>query len=303
MKYSHSSKHRKSCPRDQDHLSQMGYRLRTSRCTLAWSIADAAKYFQVTERTWHNWESGAHRIPFAVYKLCRVLAHLELPGAAWAGWSFQAGKLITPEGREIQPKDGAWWSLLVRNANAFLSAYQETKRLRILLGDAASSAVAAPVQKTGAAGLSHGAADAGLVPSKTSLQVLNMDSSQDDVIMPSWPILYDSPTPLTPLHAPKPITSASALTPSFALPWTPTCGVRLSYQRPQQGPHRIPLAQPQQSSVSWSQRQNPPSSPEPKRKPFMSETKPNADAHAGSTNAMTAAATAAKLATTTGGTV
>ena len=66
-----------------------------ARCSMAWSVAVAAKYFQVTERTWHNWETGSHRIPFAVYKLCRVLARLELPGDAWAGWSFQGGLLVT----------------------------------------------------------------------------------------------------------------------------------------------------------------------------------------------------------------
>ena len=103
MNYSHSSKHRKSCAHDPDYRAQLGFRLRTARCNMGWSIADAAKYFQVTERTWHNWENGTHRIPFAVYKLCRVLARLELPGDAWAGWSFQGAVLITPEGRQIHP--------------------------------------------------------------------------------------------------------------------------------------------------------------------------------------------------------
>ncbi len=130
MKYSSRSKHRKSCQHDPDYRAQIGYRLRTARCTLGWSIDDAAKYFQVTDRTWHNWESGAHRIPFAVIKLCRVLARLELPGNAWAGWSFQGGVLVTPEGRVIEPKDSSWWSLMVRNAKSFTVVYWENVRLR-----------------------------------------------------------------------------------------------------------------------------------------------------------------------------
>lgn len=100
---------------------------------MGWSVDDAAKYFQVTARTWHNWEIGAHRIPFAVYKLCRVLAYFELPGDAWAGWSLQGGGLMTPEGRIIKPHEGSWWSLLVRNARAFRTLYDQNVRLRVEL--------------------------------------------------------------------------------------------------------------------------------------------------------------------------
>ena len=139
MKYSHKSSHRKTCPHDPDHRAQLGYRLRTARCNMGWSIADASKYFQVTERTWHNWESGLHRIPFAVYKLCRVLARLELPGQAWAGWSFQGNALVTPEGRHIEPKDSSWWSLMVRNAQSFSAAYNEASRLRLLVAQLAAA--------------------------------------------------------------------------------------------------------------------------------------------------------------------
>src|ERR1035437_3457040 len=101
MKYSHSSKHRKNCPHDPQTRAQLGQRLRYARLKLGWSIEAAGKYFQVTERTLHNWENGTHRIPFAVYKLARLLARLELPGAAWAGWRIEGDQLITPESRII----------------------------------------------------------------------------------------------------------------------------------------------------------------------------------------------------------
>jgi len=139
MKYSHKSTHRKTCPHDPDYRAQLGYRLRTARSGMGWSIADAAKYFQVTERTWHNWESGAHRIPYAVYKLCRVLARMELPGEGWAGWSFQGNALITPEGRTIEPRDSSWWSLLCRRAAGFDELYKENARLRHAADQAAQS--------------------------------------------------------------------------------------------------------------------------------------------------------------------
>lgn len=129
MKYSKASRGHKSCHHDPDHRAQLGHRLRAARCAMGWSVGDAAKYFQVTERTWHNWEIGAHRIPFAVYKLCRVLSNCELPGDAWAGWSFQGGGLMTPEGRIIKPHEGSWWTLMVRSARLFHTVYRENIRL------------------------------------------------------------------------------------------------------------------------------------------------------------------------------
>jgi hypothetical protein len=271
----------------------MGYRLRTSRCTLAWSIADAAKYFQVTERTWHNWESGAHRIPFAVYKLCRVLARLELPGAGWAGWSFQGGKLITPEGRQIEPRDGAWWSLLVRNANAFMSAYNEARRLRLLLGSA-TGADAATFERQ--AQRAESGAAAGLVSYTTNGICNNSKSSQDDVIIESWPILCDFLPPSTPLHAPRPNPSGSALTPSFALPWTSTCAVQLTTQRPAPGPHLVKsLATQRQNDIKMNPSSHPQSSPEPKSRRNTNGKKQNLSVGLIPSNALTSAATAAKL--------
>lgn len=133
MKYSHRSNYRKTCPHDPETRAQLGQRLRYARLKLGWSVEDAGKYFQVTDRTWHNWEHGSHRIPYAVYKLARVLARLELPGEGWTGWRLEGNQLITPEGRQITPQDGSWWSLLVRRAAGFDAAYNEADRLRMLL--------------------------------------------------------------------------------------------------------------------------------------------------------------------------
>jgi hypothetical protein len=262
---------------------------------MGWSIEDAAKYFQVTERTWHNWESGVHRIPFAVYKLCRVLARLELPGDAWAGWSFQGSTLITPEGRQIAPKDSSWWSLMVRNAQSFSAAYNEATRLRLLVAqlEAAADDSGRQAQRAG-----NGAA-AGLVTSKTNRNDNNNPTSnqrQNDIIIESWPTLYDFPTPSTPLHAPKPTTSESALTPSFVSPWMPICGVKLTLQRPKPGPHL-----PQTGEVKIHLKQVPgnlPSSPEPKSKP--STRNENACSHASAMPVQ--AAKPAKQASTSRGT-
>lgn len=50
---------------------------------------------------------------------------MELPGKQWAGWHFSRGKLVTPEGWTISGSEGAWWSLLVRQARAFGQLYRE----------------------------------------------------------------------------------------------------------------------------------------------------------------------------------
>lgn len=305
MKYSHSSKHTKSCRHDPDTRAQLGFRLRYARLRLGWSIVEAGKYFQVTERTWHNWETGSHRIPFAVYKLARILSRYELPGKAWAGWRFEADQLITPEGRQITPQDGAWWSLLIRQARCFRSAYDDVNRLRILLDK--TTGLSAPGLSTGVARALAGAG--GLVPYKTTAQTSLPPSEnrhQNDVIMAAWPIHSDSPTPLTPLHAPRPTTSAFPSTPSFASPWTPTCAIRLTLQRPPANLPRPANAHLKQLSANQPHLANPalsspPSSPEPKSRPATKPKNGSAKpSQAGS--AKTAAAKAAKLASAPRGT-
>lgn len=82
-------------------------------------LPSCAKFLHVTERTLHNWESGKHDIPYATFKLLRLMSGLELPGKSWAGWTFTGGKLWSPEGRSFEGTDGSWWSLLVRQARLF----------------------------------------------------------------------------------------------------------------------------------------------------------------------------------------
>lgn len=51
----------------------------------------------------------------------------------WAGFSFKGGRLVTPEGRELEPQDLAWLSLTAAQA-------QEWRRL---MEDASSSKIRA----------------------------------------------------------------------------------------------------------------------------------------------------------------
>ena len=303
MKYSHRSNYRKTCPHDPETRAQLGSRLQYARKRLGWSIEDAGKYFQVTDRTWHNWESGAHRIPFAVYKLLRVLARLELPGKAWAGWRLEGDVLITPEGRQITPKDGTWWSLLVRRAAGFDACYNEAATLRKLLTQIKSTVPDTPSASGEAAALA-GSDAVGLVPYKTTPELTTPSSSHNDIIMTSsWPILYDFPTPSTPLHAQKPITSASASTPLSALPWMPTCEVRENLLRPDQSQQRLLKGQPKPAPISpkWGIQSQ--SSPERKNRLSMNGKRPNESGSllASDAGAVNAAAQTAKQSSTSRG--
>jgi len=62
---------------------------------------EAACLLQVTERTIRLWEAGQSAIPYAAYKLLRILTGYELPGAAWEGWSIRGDQLWSPERRSF----------------------------------------------------------------------------------------------------------------------------------------------------------------------------------------------------------
>lgn len=89
-----------------------------------------AQLLRVSDRTIRNWEAGSARIPYAAYKLLRVLRGGRYLGdAIWADFRVCGPVLITPEGHRFHAGDLAWWSLLVRRARAFgdLLAARDTR--------------------------------------------------------------------------------------------------------------------------------------------------------------------------------
>lgn len=110
-----------------------GKRFRYLYSRMGLKPADVAKLLHVSERTVHNWVAGSVRVPYAAYKLLKLQLHYELPGKAWEGWSFSAGKLYTPEGYSLHPSDWSWWSLLARRAAMFGPLYRENGLLKVKL--------------------------------------------------------------------------------------------------------------------------------------------------------------------------
>jgi hypothetical protein len=83
-------------------------------------VIACADLLRVSERTIRGWESGETRIPYAAYKLLRVLkGGRYLAHPAWQDYLVRGDVLFTPEGHRIQAGQMAWWSLLVRQARAF----------------------------------------------------------------------------------------------------------------------------------------------------------------------------------------
>lgn len=90
------------------------------------SIEAVAQTLHVTTRTVRYWFSGKTGVPYAAYRLVRVMRWFELPQKGFEGWCMHSGKLWTPEGIPIGPQDGGWWSLLVRQARCFRTLYQRS---------------------------------------------------------------------------------------------------------------------------------------------------------------------------------
>jgi len=105
-------------------------KLRETRIVSGFSKKEAANMVFVTERTWHNWESGRIRVPYAVFKLFRVLTGFELPGDAWRDWMLQGDVLISPEGKNFSASDLNYLSLTV----AMARQWRIDQRMKYTLG-------------------------------------------------------------------------------------------------------------------------------------------------------------------------
>ena len=101
-------------------------------------VPEVAQLLQVTERTVYAWISGRTAVPYAAYKLLRLLRWFELPGPVWDGWHMHSGKLWSPEGLGFDPSDATWWGLLVRKAAQFDAQCRISAKLQVRVAELSS---------------------------------------------------------------------------------------------------------------------------------------------------------------------
>jgi len=97
------------------------------------SPEQAAQELHVTPLTIRYWISGKVLVPYAAFRLLRILRLFELPCKGWDGWHMHSGKLWSPEGFSFNPHDANWWSLLVRRADGFGRQYTRANQLAVAL--------------------------------------------------------------------------------------------------------------------------------------------------------------------------
>jgi len=133
----------------------LGERLKVMLGELGLSYDSAAKILHVTPRTVRYWAAGQTAIPYAAYRLLRIMTGAELPIPGWDGWHMHSGKLWSPEGFGFLPGDSSWWGHLVRKARLFQTMYDRETQLRMVLMragrvDAQPRGAPAPAGGTGA---------------------------------------------------------------------------------------------------------------------------------------------------------
>ena len=129
------------------------------------------------------------------------MRYMELPGPSWAGWHFTQGQLVTPEGRTISGKDGAWWSLLVRQAHGFGELYKRFNSLPVQRPAAAGGPIAQRVRTT-ATGAAPQGCEVAVTPHFSPLQwtgtpeqALDFTPSQ---VSYRTPVFFQKPFPQEP---------------------------------------------------------------------------------------------------------
>ena len=119
-------------------------RLKVMLADLGLTPESAAQALHVTPRTVRYWISGKTLVPYAAYRLLRIMTGAELPCPGWDGWHMHSGKLWSPEGHGFTSSDSAWWGLLVRKARLFHQLYDRETQLAHLLARAGRAPTAGP---------------------------------------------------------------------------------------------------------------------------------------------------------------
>jgi hypothetical protein len=138
----------------------LGSRLKVMLADLGLNPDSAGKMLHVNPRTVRYWISGKTLVPYAAYRLLRILSGSELPATGWDGWHMHSGRLWSPEGHSFTAQDSAWWSLLVRQARCFKTVYDRNVMLELshLVRNVGPDDVGVTTAMASSAGMDGGAA-------------------------------------------------------------------------------------------------------------------------------------------------
>jgi len=101
------------------------------RRTACLSQKEVAALLHVTLRTVTNWESGRATIPYAAFKLLRIMSRYELPGEHWQGWSIRGGLLFNPSGRSYQSYELYYIANMFQMARYWIAEREQARNLAI----------------------------------------------------------------------------------------------------------------------------------------------------------------------------
>jgi len=96
---------------------------RIERTAALLSPTECAKVLGVSERTIRNWEASRAAIPYAAFKLLRVLTGGELPGRPWDGFYVKGDTLWTPERKRYDAGELAYINNVFTMARFWLENY------------------------------------------------------------------------------------------------------------------------------------------------------------------------------------
>jgi len=76
------------------------------------------------------WEHGTVRIPYAAYKLLRIMTGYDLPSAGWENWCLHSGYLWSPAGDRFDPARLAYLANPLAMADMWRKDYERRNALR-----------------------------------------------------------------------------------------------------------------------------------------------------------------------------
>jgi DNA-binding XRE family transcriptional regulator len=118
-------------------------KFRIARLRAGLKQGQAADMLDVTVKTLRNWEDARSPVPYAAFRVMRLMGGYVLAGKAWEGWTLKDDQLFSPEGRSFKPHELRYISNYFTMARLFLksrnSLKPQTNEVPTALSEAASS--------------------------------------------------------------------------------------------------------------------------------------------------------------------